>query len=170
MGNHFRCAAVLAFALIGAVAALATASACSMPPDWTPQRAFAEASLVFRGMVTETELSPIKLGTVPPDEGDGRILVNVRYEIAEVFKGKPEPNGVVSTTTLIMGGCGVPVLAGQNFLFYVDAITEEARKAEPEFATQTQGMISIYNSQMLPPNPELLEEALAEVRALAKKH
>lgn len=87
-----------------------------------------------------------------------------------MFKGKPEPNGVVSTTTLIMGGCGVPVLAGQNFLFYVDAITEEARKAEPEFAAQTQGMISIYNSQMLPPNPELLDEALAEVRALAKKH
>jgi len=69
-----------------------------------------------------------------------------------------------------MGGCGVPVLTGQNFLFYVNAINDEARKAEPALAAETQGIISIYDTQMLPPNPELLDEALAEVRTLAKKH
>ncbi|CAH2396372.1 hypothetical protein MES4922_160187 [Mesorhizobium ventifaucium] len=63
----------------------------------------------------------------------------------------------------------MPVLAGQNFLFYVDAIDEEARKAEPELVGQTQGMISIYDTQMLSPDPQLLNESLAEVRALTKK-
>ncbi|WP_133254817.1 hypothetical protein [Mesorhizobium delmotii] len=146
------------------------ASACSMPAGWTPQRAFAEAALVFHGRVTATELSSTKLGDVPADAGDGRILVNVRYETIEVFKGKPEANGTISTTTLIMGGCGVPVLTGQHFLFYVDGFDEKARKGLPELAGQTQGMISIYDTQMLPPNPELLDEVLAEVRAHAKKH
>lgn len=166
MGKRFRFSVRLTLVLVSAAVLPDVASACSMPANWTPQRAFAEAALVFRGLVTATELSPTKLGIVAADEGDGRILVNVRYETMEVFKGNP----VISTTTLIMGGCGVPVLAGQNFLFYVDAIDEETRKTQPEFAGQTQGMISIYDSQMLSPNPQLLDESLAEVRALAKKH
>ncbi|TIL58373.1 MAG: hypothetical protein E5Y79_20040 [Mesorhizobium sp.] len=170
MGKRFRFSVRLTLVLVSAAVLPDVASACSMPANWTPQRAFAEAALVFRGLVTATELSPTKLGIVAADEGDGRILVNVRYETMEVFKGNPEPNGVISTTTLIMGGCGVPVLTGQNFLFYVDAIDEETRKTQPEFAGQTQGMISIYDSQMLSPNPQLLDESLAEVRALAKKH
>ncbi|MCF6099916.1 hypothetical protein [Mesorhizobium muleiense] len=170
MGKRFRFSVRLTLVLVSAAVLPDVASACSMPANWTPQRAFAEAALVFRGLVTATELSPTKLGIVAADEGDGRILVNVRYEAMEVFKGNPEPNGVISTTTLIMGGCGVPVLAGQNFLFYVDAIDEEARKTQPEFAGQTQGMISIYDTQILSPNPQLLDESLAEVRALAKKH
>ncbi|WP_192181289.1 hypothetical protein [Mesorhizobium amorphae] len=170
MGSRFGFPASLALALLGAVALPGIASACSMPPGWTPQRAFAEAALVFHGLVTATELSSTKVGGPPTDVGDGRILVNVRYEIAEVFKGKPQANGAISTTTLIMGGCGVPVLAGQHFLFYVNGIDEATRKDMPDLAGQTQGMISIYDTQMLPPNPMLLDEALAEVRALAKKH
>ncbi|TPL49608.1 hypothetical protein [Mesorhizobium sp. B2-4-6] len=170
MGACSRLPAFFAIALFTAICVPGTASACFMPVGWTSQQGFTKAALVFRGLVTATELSPTKLATGPADTNDGRILVNVRYEIAEVFKGKPEANGVISTTTLIMGGCGVPVLAGQSFLFYVDALDEEAQKAEPEFAKQTQGMISIYDSQMLPPNPQLLDEALAEVRAFAKKH
>ncbi|CAH2409562.1 hypothetical protein [Mesorhizobium escarrei] len=170
MGNRFGFPASLALALLGAAVLPGIASACSMPAGWTRQRAFAEAAFVFHGRVTATELSSTKLGDVPADVGDGRILVNVRYETIEVFKGKPEANGTISTTTLIMGGCGVPVLTGQHFLFYVDGLDEKARKELPELAGRTQGMISIYDTQMLPPNPELLDEALAEVRAHAKKH
>ncbi|RJT34877.1 hypothetical protein D3227_22830 [Mesorhizobium waimense] len=170
MGERFRLSLSLSLALFGAVALPGIASACSMPAGWTPQRAFAEAALVFHGLVTATELSSTKDGGPPADMGDGRILVNVRYEIAEVFKGKPEANGAISTTTLIMGGCGVPVLAGQHFLFYVNGIDETTRKEMPELAGQTQGMISIYDTQMLPPDPKVLDEALADVRALAKKN
>lgn len=170
MGSRFGFPASFAIALLGAVALPRIASACSMPQGWTPQRAFAQAALVFHGLVTATELSSTKVKGPSADVSDGRILVNVRYETIEVFKGNPEANGTISTTTLIMGGCGVPVLTGQHFLFYVDGFNEKALKDSPELAGQTQGMISIFDTQMLPPNPELLDEALADVRALAKKH
>ena len=79
-----------------------------MPPGWTPQRAFDEAALVFRGLVTATELSPTELRSLPTgpetsftitgDSDDGRFLVNVRYQIQEVFKGSPKADGLISTT------------------------------------------------------------------------
>jgi hypothetical protein len=165
--------------LLSVTAHAVPASACSMPSDWTPEKAFAKAVLVFRGIVTSTELSSAKLNGIPTSEpatsfttsgNADRFIVNARYELKEVFKGTPAPDGVVSTTTFILGGCGAPVLAGQEYLFYINPFDEETRQHAPEFVKQTQGMISIFDSRMLLGDLPKVDETLDELRALAKKH
>lgn len=174
-----RCKFLASLVLLSATAQAVSASACSMPSDWTSEKAFAKAVLVFRGIVTSTELSSAKLDGIPTSEpatsfttfgSADRFVVNAHYEVKEVFKGSPAPNGVVSTTTFILGGCGVPVLAGQEYLFYINPFDEETQRNAPELVKQTQGMISIFDSQMLLGDPPQFDETLAEVRALAKKH
>jgi hypothetical protein len=150
--------------IIALIAGPASALACSQPPNWSIEKEFADASLVFRGLVTATELNPFQI------EIDGekqRPFVDIRYDVKETFKGKPDTGGAISTTSAIMGGCGVPVLAGQDFLFFVKPFDKEFRDQAPEVAERSQGMVSISGTQMLPQYAPRLDEALADVRALS---
>ena len=149
------------------------ALACSPGPDFTFEKAFEEAKFVFRGLDTETKLNPFvqPAGPMPGENlvtGDakGRVLVDVRYEAVEVFKGQPDPQGVVTTTSLIMGGCGVPVVPGWQFLFVV---TPFEKGIPAEISSRSQGTIWVFSTGMLPAYAPRLEEALAEVRSLAGK-
>jgi hypothetical protein len=151
-------------AFIALLYSMASAFACSLPSNWSIEQEFADANLVFRGLVTATELNPLEV-----DAGGEklRLFIDIRYEIKEVFKGHPDAGGVISTTSAIMGGCGVPVLAGQDFLFFVTPFDKEFRDQAPEMARHSQGMVSISGTQMLPQDAPLLDEALADVRALS---
>lgn len=147
--------------------------ACSPAPDFTFKKAFEEASLVFRGLATETKLNPFVQppGPMPGEDlaaGDakGRIFIDVNYEVLEIFKGQPDPDGMVTTTSAIMGGCGVPVIPGWQYLFVATPFEKEAPR---DIAGKSQGMIWVFSTRMLPAYAPALEEALAEVRSLAGK-
>jgi hypothetical protein len=150
--------------LLSAATHAVSASACSMPSDWTTEKAFAKAVLVFRGIVTSTEL----ISATRPGSAD-RFIVNARYEVKEVFKGSPAPDGVISTTTFILGGCGVPILTGQEHLFYINPFEGVTWQQAPAFANQSQGMISLSDTQILLGDPPKIDKTLNELRALAKK-
>jgi hypothetical protein len=149
------------------------ALACSPGPDFTFKKAFEEASLVFRGLATETKLNSFvpPPGPMPGEDlasGDakGRGLIDVKYELLETFKGQPDPNGIITTTAAIMGGCGVPIIPGWQVLFVV---TPFEKDTPPEVADKSQGLIWVFSSGMLPAYAPRLEEALTEVRSLAGK-
>jgi hypothetical protein len=146
------------------------AMACSPAPDFTFKKAFEEAKFVFRGLATETKLNPFVQPpgptpgeNLPAGDAKGRIFVDVKYELIETFKGRPDLNGTVTTTSMVMGGCGVPVIPGWQFLFVVTPFESGAE------IDKSQGMIWVFSSGMLPANSSALEEALAEVRSLAGK-
>jgi hypothetical protein len=88
----------------------------------------------------------------------------------EVFKGSPAPDGVISTTTFILGGCGVPILTGQEQLFFVNPFEGEAWQQVSNFAQQSQGMISLFDLQILLGDPPKVDKTLDELRALAKTY
>lgn len=145
--------------------------ACSPGPDFTFEKAFEEANLVFRALATETKLNSFvyRPGPTPGENlaaGDakGREFIDVKYEVLEIFKGKPDPDGIITTTAAIMGGCGVPVIPGWQVLFVV---TPFEKDTPPELSGKSQGIIWVYSSGMLPAYAPALEEALIEVRALA---
>lgn len=160
-------------AVIGLIAAGAPALACSPAPGFTFEKAFNEASLVFRGVVVEARLNDFvdpryATETDPKGHGDpkGRNVLDVRYELLETFKGAPAAKGTVSTNTEIMGGCGLPVLPGWQFLFVVKPFEPDVPK---DVSAGSQGYVSIISSNMLPPDKAALDEELADVRALAGK-
>lgn len=154
----------MALSVAMCVAGPSRASACSMPSDYSIQNEFNDARLVFRGLVTQADLNPLEFDSGGVKE---RSLVDVRYEVAEIFKGKPQPSGIISTHTGILGGCGVPIMVGQQYLFFVVPFESDFITSEPQFADQSQGMISNLSSQMLMGDAARMDETLAEVRALA---
>ena len=147
------------------------AFACSVLGGTTFSAEFAKAKLVFRGLATGTKLNSYALpseGTSEPEAIAGdvkrRIFVDVTYELLETFKGEPDLNGTVTTTSMVMGGCGVQIVPGWQVLFVV-----MDRELPQEIAKSSQGTIYDFSSGMLPDNPDHLDEALAEVRAQAGK-
>ncbi len=151
----------------------ASALACSQAPEQTFEKMFGDAPLVFRALVTETRLNAyvdpgmvVEQGSMGHGDARGRYLVDIKYEVLETFKGEPKPDGVITTTTAVMGGCGLPVLAGWQFLFVVAPFDKDAPKRVSE---GSQGMVWVFSSEMLPDFKPRLDEALEEVRTLAKK-
>lgn len=155
----FRSTLIALFALSWALLPIG-ASACSRPDSWTQQTIFDEAKEVFRARVTKVELSDY-VETVGPAKG-GRYLVHVSYELKEVLKGEPKPSGPISTTTLYFGGCGVPVIVGTDYIFFIDDFPDEVTEAARE---NSSGLISIFGTESLSPFEERAEEAMAKVRS-----
>jgi len=133
--------------------------ACSRADPWTQQTIFEEAKEVFRGRVTKVELSEF-VGTA--EWAKGRFFVHVYYELKETLKGRPKENGPVSTTIHYFGGCGVPVVVGLDYIFFIDEFPNETPNA---WKGNSSGWISIFGSVQLPPSEEKAEEAMAKVRS-----
>jgi len=140
------------------------ANACSKPPNWSSQKAFSSAKEIFRAYVTQTTLSPFTDQKYPGSKTP--FLVQVSYKLKEVLKGNPRKNGTISTTRFYIGGCGVPVVVGLDYLFFVNAF-------EPDMATEvmstSSGMISIFDTVALPSSEKHAEAVIAKVRAQRPK-
>ena len=154
----FRFALVAVSALSWALFPV-SASACSRAEPWTQQTIYNEAKEVFRARVTKVELSDyVETGALTKD----RFLVHVSYELKEVLKGRPKPSGPISTTTFYFGGCGVPVVVGVDYIFFIDDFPDETPEAWRE---NSSGFISNFGTESLPLSEEHADEAMAKVRS-----
>lgn len=107
---------------------------------------FEDAKAVFRAHVTKIELSDY--ADAWPGSGNRVEFVHVYYDLKETLKGEPEDNGPVTTWNLYVGGCGVPVVVGTDYLFVIDELPIET---PPEISNYSSGFISIFGtSELLP--------------------
>lgn len=112
------------------------------------------ADEVFHALVVRTELDE-KLTEKGGFGSDGdqqqRYLINVWYEIKEVFKGNPNPEGPVLTNKFFMGGCGTIMVTGQDYVLFVGG---------------SDRFIDVHGTFELSPNPKFLDEKLDPLRKL----
>ncbi|MCP4317481.1 MAG: hypothetical protein GY789_16065 [Hyphomicrobiales bacterium] len=136
------------------------ASACSRPSDWSEEQAVGSAKEIFTALVTKVELSP----DVAMFEGESkRYIVKVFYERKEIIKGQPTETGPVTTSIFYMGGCGIPMVVGIDYLFFIEPFEADV----PEKLTGgSSGLISIFNTQPLPPLEDEAAEIVSRIRSL----
>jgi len=137
--------------------------ACSLPHDWSYQKEFDESNEVFRAFVTRVEVSDYEFDD---KKADGFFIIEVYYELKEVLKGTPRKEGPILTHTAIGGGCGVPVLAGFDYVFFTYPAN---RNDDPAFAELANGIISLSGTSSLHTNEKFAEQKMAYFRSLAKK-
>jgi hypothetical protein len=140
-----------------------SAQACSLPSDWSEQKDFDKACYVFHALVTATVLNPFVEQRHPEI---GRALVDVTYELKSALKGKPEATGTVSTTSGIFGGCGVPVLAGQEYVFFIVPFPKDMSADAVSAVENSKG--NILDTVMLPFDPKEKDRIIDTIRKLAK--
>jgi len=83
-------------------------------------------------------------------------IVEGTFQVLETFKGAPPPDRKVLTMVYAPGGCGMPFLAGSDYLFFL----AEGRK---NFVQIGEGSFGPFNAE----NDHVKKE-LAELRALTK--
>ncbi len=142
------------------------AFACSMPPNWSLTKEFKESAFIFRAVALRTEAFKPTAGELQ-SEGDFDLrYVRVHFDIQEVIKGKPPRNGYAMTNNGYFGGCAVPILAGVPYIIFIDELDGDAAKSANFHGSI--GVISDLGTEMLPQNPALIDEAMKEIRTLAK--
>ena len=138
-------------------------SACSRGGEWSQETIYAEAKEVFRARVTNVELAR----HLADDPHTGRpFLVYVYYDLIETLKGSPSPTGPISTNIHYYGGCGVPVLVGVEYVFFVDEFSDEAPM---DWRGESSGFISVFGTIGLPPSAVKAEEAMVPLRAYGQQ-
>ena len=136
-----------------------SASACSRADgDYSQENLFSEADEVFHALIVRTELDDRlteKGGFGSRSGKQQRFLINVWYEVKEVFKGDPNPHGPVLTNKFFMGGCGTIMVTGQDYVLFVNGPDR---------------FIDVHGTFGLSPNPKFLAEKLDPLRVLAAQH
>ncbi|MDA4846704.1 hypothetical protein OOZ53_15185 [Hoeflea sp. E7-10] len=93
-------------------------------------------------------------------------LVDVYYELKEVLKGQPTEIGPISTHNAYFGGCGVPVVAGVDYLFFVEPFEADATI---ELKGNSSGFISNTSTQSLPASEVHAENIVSEARDMISR-
>jgi hypothetical protein len=88
--------------------------ACKFEPKSDAEN-FASAATVFRATVTELKLSSF---TPVGSTGKPREVIEVRYEVKEVFKGTPPANGFVRDSVATPGSCSLRATVGFDYIFF----------------------------------------------------
>ncbi|MCE7027611.1 hypothetical protein [Jiella avicenniae] len=109
---------------------------------------FAAATMVFHALVVEAKLDDYITPGQPAGRKD-RVLVQARYELKTSIKGNPPKSGWVTSTTGVIGGCAIPLLAGQEYVFFVTAWPAEAPDTMKK---RSLGTVNIFGSQMVAGN------------------
>lgn len=96
------------------------ASACSFAPQSDRQH-FDNARTIFHARIIATSLMPLKdsESTQPLTVTDGTTVVKGQYQLIEIFKGTPSPQGSVQSLPFLPGSCSVPLIAGWEYVFYL---------------------------------------------------
>lgn len=158
MNRKFHLAVFFGFLTIGSSVALQGASACGRSDgDYSQENLFSGADEVFHALIVRTELDDRlteKRGFGSRDGRQQRYLINVWYEIKEVFKGNPKPDQSVLTNKFFMGGCGTIIATGQEYVLFVGGPNR---------------FIDVHGTFGLSQNPKLLAQNLDPLRKLAAK-
>jgi len=103
---------IAALTLIAVVAV--EASACSYREMTLPE-SYRSATSVFRARVTEVRLAMLP---APRGERSETEVVEAKYEIREVFKGKPPADGIVRDMPFGPGNCSLGLFPGMEYVFF----------------------------------------------------
>ncbi len=152
-----RLIAAIIFAL-SSFGAVNGAYACSRVDQPTDEDLFKTAHEVFHALVVRTALSDDHRGG--PD--GVRYVVQGWYEIKEILKGDPAPNEPIVTTNLVMGGCGLHLLVGQEYVFYPRLV--HINKNE------TLRYVDILDgTRWLPLEPGIAEQRVEQIRKIKRR-
>jgi hypothetical protein len=133
------------------------ADVCDRIDEPTEGDLFKYADEVFHALVVRTALSDERLRQIQRE----RLLVEVWYEIKEVLKGDPAPNEPVVTTKYVMRGCGLNILAGQEYVFYTTFV--------PFGANNSKRYVDIIGgTRGLPVRPEFIERRIEQIREISR--
>jgi hypothetical protein len=94
--------------------------ACTVSKWPTEEELFERASTVFAAHVVRIEEGP---GNPPLRSAPGRFLF-VEFRLIEPLKGMPPAENRVVDLVRGAGDCGMPVLVGQDYVFYLHKATE----------------------------------------------
>jgi hypothetical protein len=99
-----------------ALALWSVAAIACVCPQLSEEQAFADADLVFRARVTETEehTDPVYAKAQFSER-----LVKATYHTIEVFKGSPGSDGELIGYAFRPGHCALPLMAGVDYLFFL---------------------------------------------------
>lgn len=166
MAGFFKVARIFAASalFLGAGHALG----CSLEPGWNESE-FEKSKYVFIALVTRAEVRdfvhPDLKGDTPSPVG----LVYAEYELIEAIKGNPSREGTVVTISPIMGACGgVPIVVGDNYLFYVSEIQSNDDIPDDLKRQMAPSDIFMFTASSVSFRESHAEEALATTRAIAK--
>jgi hypothetical protein len=101
--------------VVAALLATNSALACSSLKQPSGEELFSKANSVFRARVTEVRLSSLPNPDRPSEKVE---VVEARYEVKEVFKGRPPASGVVRDLPFAPGNCSLGVLPGIEYTFF----------------------------------------------------
>jgi hypothetical protein len=93
---------------------VSTAQGCSFPQR-TDEELVRQSQNIFRAKVLE-----VKLVEMQDPEKSGRTfeMVEARYEVKEVIKGRPPASGIVRDVPFGPGNCGLTLLPGLEYVFF----------------------------------------------------
>jgi hypothetical protein len=86
--------------------------------------------------------------------------VVVYYELKGVLKGTPDKDRPALTLIYYMGGCGLPMLVGFDYIFYIHEFSDTS---PDEMKKSASGMISMF-TKGLHPNEKFAEEEMKKAR------
>ncbi|MGR3276488.1 hypothetical protein ACSYAD_15375 [Acaryochloris marina NIES-2412] len=133
------------------------ASACSTSPQSDRQK-FEDARTIFRARIVATSLAPFKESepTKPLEVTDGNTITKGQYQLIETFKGSPSSQGSVVSLPYLPGSCGIPLIAGWEYVFYVG---EE--HGDHNYVDMTGGSFGFFN-----PDGKQTKTRLDQIRLL----
>ncbi|WIV98456.1 hypothetical protein [Kinneretia aquatilis] len=99
-----------------AVLVPATSWACSFKHR-TLEEVFAQATTVYRARLVEAKLVNFK---DPMGSGQQAEIVEGKFVVQDVFKGKPPANGIVRDLPFGPGNCSLGLLPGWEYIFIPD--------------------------------------------------
>jgi hypothetical protein len=143
--------------------------ACSRPSDITEKDDFRNARYVFHALLIQAELGDDP--TPSPGDSTSRIefaglrTVVGTYELKNAVKGTPPRRGRIVSTNGIIGGCALPLLAGQEYIFFVEPWPADTPAALSNMAL---GTVSIFGSISLTGYEPVTQEELTRLRSYVR--
>lgn len=149
--------ALLVYAAILACMSAPVASACSTSPQ-SDRHQFDDPRTIFRARIVATSLAPFQKSepTKPLEVMDGNTIIKGQYQWIETFKGRPFSQGSVVSLPYLPGSCGIPLIAGWEYVFYVG---EE--HGDSNYVDMTGGSFGFFN-----PDGKQTKARLDQIRLL----
>jgi hypothetical protein len=114
---------------------------------------FHNATSVFRARVTEVRLATL---TNPSDKTRTVEIVEAKYQLKEVFKGRPPEDGIVRDLPFGPGNCSLGRLPGLEYVFF------PATQAMVLVPTGSFSYFNMEGTEVVPKLKELRELASTE--------